>query len=98
MASGALQQLHVAFSREPNEPKVYVQHKMLQPSVAPQLWALLRQPTCHVYIAGSANAMPKAVRKALVQLAVAHGGLDEERAGEWLRQLEREGRLQCETW
>ena len=40
----------------------------------------------------------KAVRKALRDVAMAHGGLDEDRATEWLRRLEAEKRLQCETW
>jgi sulfite reductase alpha subunit-like flavoprotein len=94
--SGALTQLHTAFSRE-GAAKVYVQHRMVEPEVAPRLWALL-QAEAHVYIAGAANQMPKDVRRALRSLASEHGGLDEEGAQQWLQQLEARGRLQCETW
>ena len=95
---GELNQLHAAHSREPGQPKLYVQHRMLEPAISPRLWALLAQPNCHVYIAGSANQMPKAVRKALCGAAMAHGGQDEEAAREWLKKLEIDKRLQCETW
>ena len=71
---------------------------MLEPAISPRLWALLAQPNCHVYIAGSANQMPKAVRKALCGAAMAHGGQDEEAVREWLKKLEIDKRLQCETW
>jgi sulfite reductase (NADPH) flavoprotein alpha-component len=78
--------------------QVYVQHRMLDPAVAPHLWTLLAHPACHVYIAGAANQMPKAVRKALRDVAVAHGGFDDDGAADWLRKLESSKRLQCETW
>ena len=42
--------------------------------------------------------MPKAVRKALRQAAIEHGGLDEAAADGFLKNLEAQKRLQCETW
>ena len=62
LASGVLQHFAVAFSREP-EGKVLLQHKMKEPKNRVMLWRLLVLPTTYVYIAGSANQMPKDVRK-----------------------------------
>lgn len=42
--------------------------------------------------------MPESVRKAVADAAVRYGGLDAEDAGEWVRNLEREGRLLEECW
>ena len=97
LASGALRALHTAFSRE-GTAKVYVQHRMQEPANAAALWALLRQDDAHVYIAGAANQMPKAVRQALRVIALHYGGLDEPAATDFVKQLEACKRLQCETW
>lgn len=42
--------------------------------------------------------MPKAVRKTLKQAFQTHGGLDEDGSERYLAQLEKQGRLQEETW
>jgi len=96
--AGALTALHTAFSREEKARKVYVQHRMREPAVAEQMWRQLCAPDAHVYIAGAAGAMPRAVRAALVEAAVAYGGMGEDGAAAWLRALETQRRLQCETW
>lgn len=98
LASGALQHFAVALSREPGKAKCYVQHKMKEPKNGAMLWRLLALPTTCVYIAGSANQMPKDVRKALREITEEHGGLDERAAAEFVKQLEASKRLQCETW
>ena len=94
---GELHGMHVAFSRQ-TEAKVYVQHKIVAPEAAAALWERLSHPAVHVYIAGSANHMPKAVRKALALVAQVHGGMDERKASDFIRMLEADRRLQCETW
>lgn len=91
----AAQRLHTAFSRE-QDVKVYVQHRMAEQSE--EVWKLISSAGAHVYIAGAANQMPKAVRRELRQAAMRHGQLDEEAADAFLSKLEAEGRLQCETW
>lgn len=98
VAAGALQRFVVAFSREPGQPKVYVQHRMREASHGEALWRLLTLPDTHVYIAGAANQMPKAVRQALREIAEQYGGLDEATAADFVKQLEARKRLQCETW
>lgn len=94
---GSLQRLHCAFSRD-GPDKVYVQHLMTEPQTAAIIWRLLATPDAHVYIAGAANQMPKDVCSALREVAILHGGLDEEGASRMLKTLEAEGRLQRETW
>ena len=94
LRSGSLHELHVAFSRA-QQHKVYVQH--LMSAHLARLWQLL-SANGHVYIAGAANHMPKAVRKALRQAAIEHGGLDEAAADDFMKRLEAQKRLQCETW
>ena len=98
VATGALLRFVVALSREPGQPKVYVQHKMAEPNNAEMLWRLLALPNTHVYIAGAANQMPKAVRQALRVIAQQYGGFDETAAADFVKQLEARKRLQCETW
>eukprot|EP00966_Prymnesium_polylepis_P204739 4742923-Prymnesium_polylepis.1 len=93
-ARGSLAGLHVAFSRAQAD-KVYVQH--LMDRERPLLWQLL-SAGAYVYIAGAANHMPKAVRRALRHAAIEQGGLDEAAADGLLKTLEARGRLQCETW
>lgn len=63
-----------------------------------QLWQLLSHEQCHVYIAGSANRMPKDVRKAIQAIAKACGGMDDDGAAQFLKRLEASRRLQAETW
>ena len=97
LASGALQALHTAFSRE-GPAKVYVQHRMAEPPNAAAVWEVLRHDEGHVYIAGASKQMPKDVRAALVRAAVDHGGLEQAAAEALLKRLEAQRRLQCETW
>ncbi|KAL1530658.1 hypothetical protein AB1Y20_001558 [Prymnesium parvum] len=95
LARGSLNELHVAFSRE-QQHKVYVQHLMR--AMGAKLWELLSSSNAHVYIAGASNQMPKAVRKAMHEVAVEHGQLDAAAADAFFKTLEARGRLQCETW
>ncbi|KAH7100415.1 riboflavin synthase domain-like protein [Auriculariales sp. MPI-PUGE-AT-0066] len=77
--------------------KVYVQDLIRRD--AESIWqALGGQARGWVYIAGSANQMPKAVKAGLVHAAKTAGGLSEEDAQSWLLTLEREGRLFEEGW
>ena len=87
----------MAFSRV-GEKKHYVQHEMVATESVVQLWQLLSHDMCHVYIAGSANRMPKDVRNAIQAIAKACGGMDDEGAAQFLKRLEASRRLQAETW
>ncbi|MFE9134359.1 molybdopterin-dependent oxidoreductase [Streptomyces sp. NPDC007355] len=83
LADGTLDRLDTAFSRD-QRAKVYVQDKMREHG--PQLWSWL-QSGAHFYVCGDAARMAKDVDRALRDIAVTHGGLDEEAAGVYVKQL-----------
>ncbi|XP_064542258.1 NADPH-dependent diflavin oxidoreductase 1 [Drosophila montana] len=80
-------EVHVAFSRD-QENKVYVQH-LIKESAA-HLAKLIREQNAYVYVAGSSNNMPKAVREAFIE------ALDNDALH--MEQLIKQRRYQEETW
>ncbi|MGW0334678.1 molybdopterin-dependent oxidoreductase [Streptomyces sp. NPDC003011] len=80
---GTLARLDTAFSRDQRN-KVYVQDRMREHG--PELWRWL-QDGAHFYVCGDASRMAKDVDRALRDIAVAHGGLDEAEAAAWVKQL-----------
>lgn len=84
----------VAFSRDQPQ-KVYVQHKIKEQSS--RLWNLLLSDAV-IYIAGSSTKMPADVTAALEEVICKEGGVKQADASKWLRDLERAGRLNIETW
>ncbi|XP_034837360.1 NADPH-dependent diflavin oxidoreductase 1 [Maniola hyperantus] len=87
--------LYCAFSRD-QEDKIYVQHKIKEHS--DELWHLINDKGAYTYISGNAKNMPDSVRSALVEVFHTRGAVDSERAKDMLACIEREGRLQLETW
>nr|WP_260227644.1 molybdopterin-dependent oxidoreductase [Streptomyces sp. Je 1-79] len=83
LAEGTLTRLDTAFSRD-QRAKVYVQDRMREQG--PQLWSWL-QDGAHFYVCGDAARMAKDVDQALRDIAAAHGGLDEEGAALYVKQL-----------
>ncbi|MFC1411401.1 molybdopterin-dependent oxidoreductase [Streptacidiphilus sp. N1-12] len=81
--SGHLDRLDLAFSRD-QRAKVYVQDRMREHGL--RLWEWL-QDGAHFYVCGDAARMATDVDRALRDIAVAHGGLDEARAAAYLKQL-----------
>lgn len=81
--AGHLDRLDVAFSRDQRN-KVYVQDRMREHG--PRLWRWL-QDGAHFYVCGDAGRMAKDVDLALREIVAAHGGLDEEAAAAYVRQL-----------
>lgn len=88
LKDGALNRLDLAFSRDA-AAKTYVQHKLKEQGR--ELYAWLREGA-HLYVCGDATHMAKDVHEALVEVAVAHGGLSAEDARGWLAELLQEGR------
>ncbi|MEV0473114.1 bifunctional nitrate reductase/sulfite reductase flavoprotein subunit alpha [Streptomyces prunicolor] len=80
---GVLARLDTAFSRD-QRAKVYVQDRMREHG--PELWHWLREGA-HFYVCGDASRMAKDVERALRDIAVAHGGLDEGEAAAYVKQL-----------
>ncbi|MEH0417919.1 bifunctional nitrate reductase/sulfite reductase flavoprotein subunit alpha [Streptomyces sp. B21-083] len=83
VAEGTLTRLDTAFSRDQRN-KVYVQDRMREHG--PELWHWL-QEGAHFYVCGDASRMAKDVDRALRDVAVAHGGLSEDEAGVYVKQL-----------
>ncbi|WP_426661355.1 assimilatory sulfite reductase (NADPH) flavoprotein subunit [Rhodanobacter aciditrophus] len=88
LQDGALHRLDLAFSRD-SAAKTYVQHRVREHGR--ELYAWLREGA-HLYVCGDATHMAKDVHEALVDVAVAHGGLSAEDARDWLAELLQEGR------
>ncbi|MFI1359031.1 molybdopterin-dependent oxidoreductase [Streptomyces sp. NPDC020898] len=83
VADGTLSRLDTAFSRDQRN-KVYVQDRMREHG--PELWHWL-QEGAHFYVCGDASRMAKDVDRALRDIAVAHGGLSEDEAAVYVKQL-----------
>ncbi|MFI1147642.1 molybdopterin-dependent oxidoreductase [Streptomyces sp. NPDC020817] len=85
---GTLSRLDLAFSRD-QRAKVYVQDRMREQGA--QLWSWLREGA-HFYVCGDASRMARDVDRALRDIAMAHGGLAEDEAAAYLKQLSAEKR------
>lgn len=86
--------LDLAFSRD-SAVKTYVQHKMLEQKK--DLWNWLQQGS-FLYVCGDANEMAKDVDAALRQIAVEDGGLSEEAARLYFKQLRTEKRYLLDVY
>lgn len=87
LKSGRLHKLDVAFSRDQSK-KIYVQQRLREQGRAIFDWL---QNGAHFYVCG-AIAMGKDVHVALLEIIGEHGARSAEDAGEYLGQLQREGR------
>ncbi|WP_369228052.1 molybdopterin-dependent oxidoreductase [Streptomyces sp. R39] len=83
LAEGTLSRLDTAFSRD-QRAKVYVQDRMREHG--PLLWSWL-QDGAHFYVCGDASRMAKDVDRALKDIATVHGGLTEDEATVYVKQL-----------
>ncbi|PSN42116.1 hypothetical protein C0J52_02968 [Blattella germanica] len=88
--------LFCAFSRD-QEHKIYVQHVIKEQATL--LWTLLSSSGAWIFLAGSSKNMPAGVKEALTTDVVAKaGGLGQEEAELYIKNLEQSGRFQSETW
>ncbi|MDR2991566.1 MAG: assimilatory sulfite reductase (NADPH) flavoprotein subunit [Burkholderiaceae bacterium] len=88
LRDGALHRLDLAFSRD-TSAQVYVQQRLRERGR--ELYAWL-QDGAHLYVCGDAQRMAKDVHAALLEVAVTHGGQTPEQAGQWLSDLQQQGR------
>lgn len=86
--------LITAFSRD-QPHKIYVQHVMEEQSEL--IWHFLQQGAW-IYVAGSSNNMPAAVREAFINIYKKEGEMSAEEAAKHLDTLELNGNYQMETW
>jgi len=80
---GLLNRLDLAFSRDQAD-RVYVQHKMLD--YGADVWRWLDEGA-HFYVCGDATRMAKDVDDALTTIIKAHGGMSQEGAHDYKREL-----------
>jgi sulfite reductase (NADPH) flavoprotein alpha-component len=92
--AGQLERLTLAWSRDGSE-KIYVQDRMRENGA--ELWAWLQQGA-HFYVCGDAKRMAKDVERAMVDVAVAHGGLSAEKAVDFVAGLKKAGRYQADVY
>lgn len=88
LTDGTLTRLDTAFSRD-QRAKVYVQDRMREHG--PELWNWLRDGA-RFHVCGDASRMARDVERALRDIAVAHGGMGEDEAAAYVKQLAAEKR------
>ncbi|KAJ3359958.1 hypothetical protein GGF32_008861 [Allomyces javanicus] len=94
MAKEGLSELITAFSRDgPN--KVYVQHRLAEHG--DRVWELVRKGA-HVYVCGDAKNMARDVQRWFVEAAMARGGLPEDKAERFVKDMRTKGRYLEDVW
>jgi len=91
----ALTRLSLAWSRDADTPKTYVQDRMRAEGA--ELWAWL-QRGAHFYVCGDAKRMASDVEKAMVEIARQQGGFDERDAKAFVADLKKSGRYQADVY
>ncbi|ORZ35192.1 hypothetical protein BCR44DRAFT_116630 [Catenaria anguillulae PL171] len=95
MQQGGLSGIVTAFSRDgPN--KVYVQHRLAER--ADQMWELVSRKGAHIYVCGDAKNMARDVQQFFIGLARDKGGLPEDKAQRFVKDLRNKGRYQEDVW
>ena len=94
IADGVLTRLDTAFSRD-QAHKIYVQDRML--SASDELWKWLEEGA-YFYVCGDAKRMAKDVDAALRQIMQRQGGLNVERANEYVEKLKSDKRYRRDVY
>jgi sulfite reductase (NADPH) flavoprotein alpha-component len=89
-----LTKIDVAFSRD-QEEKVYVQHKLKEQQKEVFDWL---ENGAHFYLCGDMKYMAKDVNKALLDIIQTQGGVSEEQAEKYVKNLKREKRFQTDVY
>jgi sulfite reductase (NADPH) flavoprotein alpha-component len=94
LKDGVLTRMDVAFSRDQAE-KVYVHHRMREAGRPIYEWL---EEGAHLYVCGDATALAPDVHQALLGIVAEEGGLGPEKAEEYVRNLQRDGRYQRDVY
>ncbi len=89
-----LKKMEVAFSRDQKE-KVYIQHKLLEHRKEVFQWL---EKGAHFYLCGDRKNLAKDVNKTLLEIIRTEGGISEEQAEKYVKQLKREKRFQSDVY
>ncbi|KAI9486014.1 MAG: hypothetical protein EXX96DRAFT_547381 [Benjaminiella poitrasii] len=91
---GGESRIITAFSRETAQ-KVYVQHRLMENGQ--EMWNLLEKGA-YVYVCGDARNMARDVNQTFIRFAEQFGGLDEDKAHDYVKNLRNTGRYQEDVW
>jgi sulfite reductase (NADPH) flavoprotein alpha-component len=91
---GLLTALDVAFSRDQSE-KFYVQHRLLENSAQVYAWL---QRGAHFYVCGDASRMAGDVHDALLAIVAKEGGMSDENAAAYVKDLKQARRYQRDVY
>ena len=91
---GLLTSLDVAFSRDQGE-KMYVQHRLIEKSAQVYAWL---QRGAHFYVCGDANRMAGDVHEALLAIVRKEGGLSDDNAVAYVKDLKQARRYQRDVY
>jgi sulfite reductase (NADPH) flavoprotein alpha-component len=94
LQKGVLGRIELAFLRDRQE-KVYVQHKLQEH--APELFQWLEKGA-HLYICGDRKKLFYDVQNTLLQIIRTQGGVTEEKAQEYLKNLQKQKRYQLDVY
>lgn len=94
LKSKSLEKMEVAFSRDQQE-KVYVQHKLTENQKEVFEWI---ENGAFVYLCGDRRSLAKDVNKTLLDIIRSQGGISEEQAEKYLKNLKREKRFQMDVY
>ncbi|MFV0590393.1 MAG: assimilatory sulfite reductase (NADPH) flavoprotein subunit [Draconibacterium sp.] len=94
LKSEHLERMDVAFSRDQDE-KVYVQHKLKENQQEVFEWL---ESGAYLYLCGDMKYMAKDVNKALIEIIEAQGGISQEQAEKYIKNLKREKRFQTDIY
>jgi len=86
-----------AFSRDKNEPRIYVQDQIRKNAKA--VYRAMYELNGRIYVCGSSGNMPKGVREAFLDVLVEqNASFGREEAEIYLDGMEKAGRYKQETW
>lgn len=94
LKDGVLSRMDVAFSRDQAE-KIYVHHRMREHAAELYQWL---EEGAHFYVCGDATALAPDVHRALIDIVAQQGGVGNEKAEEYVRELQRDGRYQKDVY
>jgi len=89
-------QIITAFSRMPNMPKTYVQHRMSEHKEL--IWDLIHKQGGYFYVCGDAKNMAREVNHKLIEIAMTCGEMTEEKATTYVKELRGRGRYEEDVW
>eukprot|EP01065_Artemidia_motanka_P035081 TRINITY_DN43002_c0_g1_i1.p1 TRINITY_DN43002_c0_g1~~TRINITY_DN43002_c0_g1_i1.p1 ORF type:complete len:406 (+),score=116.29 TRINITY_DN43002_c0_g1_i1:64-1281(+) len=88
--------MSLAWSREADKPKVYVQDRIREQGA--DVWNWIGREKASIFICGDAKSMAPGVEKALISVFQDHGKMDPAAAKAFLKSLEKEGRFHKDVY